>query len=197
MFTTNYYIDQPLLKDPWHIERNALTEEECARVLSMVKEKKIANLDKGLTAEKEQTLDIRNSNICFLPRVDETSWLFQKMSEMVNRVNKKFYQYNLTHLESLQFTEYDESYEGFYKKHVDLMFKASNTRKLSFTLQLSNPKNYKGGDLLVHTDKLEIKCDREQGTAIFFPSWLLHEIKPVTEGTRYSLVGWVVGPRFK
>jgi len=32
---------------------------------------------------------------------------------------------------------------------------------------------------------------------IFFPSYTLHEVTPVTKGTRYTLVGWVHGPAFK
>jgi PKHD-type hydroxylase len=30
-----------------------------------------------------------------------------------------------------------------------------------------------------------------------FPSWSLHRVTPVTKGTRYSLVAWVSGPRFR
>ena len=38
---------------------------------------------------------------------------------------------------------------------------------------------------------------RKQGTAIAFPSYVLHGVKPVTTGTRYSLVAWITGPEFK
>lgn len=31
----------------------------------------------------------------------------------------------------------------------------------------------------------------------FFPSYVMHRVKPVTEGVRYSLVCWVSGPSFK
>ena len=37
----------------------------------------------------------------------------------------------------------------------------------------------------------------EKGMITFFPSWLIHDVTPVTQGTRYSLVGWVNGPNFK
>ena len=36
-----------------------------------------------------------------------------------------------------------------------------------------------------------------QGTAIFFPSYMEHAVVPVTKGTRYSLVCWVLGPNFR
>ena len=38
---------------------------------------------------------------------------------------------------------------------------------------------------------------KEQGTLILFPSYVLHEVKPVTKGERNSLVSWVTGKQFK
>ena len=38
---------------------------------------------------------------------------------------------------------------------------------------------------------------KEQGKLILFPSYVLHEVKPVTKGERYSLVAWITGPQFK
>ena len=38
---------------------------------------------------------------------------------------------------------------------------------------------------------------RNKGTAMYFPSYVLHEVTPVIKGTRISLVGWITGPAFK
>jgi len=38
---------------------------------------------------------------------------------------------------------------------------------------------------------------KEQGTLILFPSYTLHEVKPITKGERNSLVSWVTGKQFK
>lgn len=77
-------------------------------------------------------------------------------------------------------------------------------RKLSLTLNLSDPKTYKGGNLLFdfgeHSDGLryhECSNAREQGTGIVFPSFLPHCVTPLTEGKRYSLVLWTLGEPFK
>ena len=35
--------------------------------------------------------------------------------------------------------------------------------------------------------------NQKQGTLVLFPSYTLHEVKPVTKGVRYSLVGWYEG----
>ena len=112
-------------------------------------------------------------------------------------MNEQFFNFNIEKIESVQFTEYDESYKGFYKSHVDTAFETSTFRKLSFSLQLTDSDEYSGGDLLLHTSYNPDTASRTKGTMNVFPSYLLHEVTPVTEGTRYALVGWVLGERFK
>jgi PKHD-type hydroxylase len=70
-------------------------------------------------------------------------------------------------------------------------------RKLSFTLQLSDPADYDGGELQLMNSKKPTIASREQGYVMVFPSYTLHEVTPVTRGTRYSLVSWVTGKPFK
>ena len=79
------------------------------------------------------------------------------------------------------------------------MYKSSNNavRKLSFSVQLSDPDSYKGGDLLLKISNEPTSVKRTRGAVIFFPSYILHEVTPVKQGVRKSLVGWVTGPRWK
>lgn len=76
-------------------------------------------------------------------------------------------------------------------------------RKLSFSLQLSDPSTYVGGDLQFLTEpalnqppKL-INAPKQQGTIIIFDPYIIHRVTPVKSGVRKSIVGWVVGPRWK
>ena len=39
--------------------------------------------------------------------------------------------------------------------------------------------------------------NKDQGDFICFPSYVLHEVEPITKGERNSLVGWVGGENFK
>jgi PKHD-type hydroxylase len=68
-------------------------------------------------------------------------------------------------------------------------------RKISFSIQLSDPKEYTGGDLkfFLLDNKYKI-CPKERGSITFFPSNLFHEVTPITCGKRYSLVSWISGP---
>jgi PKHD-type hydroxylase len=70
-------------------------------------------------------------------------------------------------------------------------------RKLSISIQLTDPNEYEGGELYLYDDDKGTVMDKTQGTLILFPSYVLHEVVPVTKGTRNSLVTWVTGKQFK
>ena len=68
-------------------------------------------------------------------------------------------------------------------------------RKISMTLLLSDPKDFKGGELEILGNKKRV--DLKRGHAIFFASFIRHRVKPVTKGNRKSLVMWFGGPPLK
>jgi len=71
-------------------------------------------------------------------------------------------------------------------------------RKLSFSLQLSNPEDYEGGELeLINESGESYIAPKAQGCLVLFDSRTRHRVRTVTKGTRKSLVGWVLGPRWK
>ena len=70
-------------------------------------------------------------------------------------------------------------------------------RKLSLSVQLTDPADYDGGDLefvnhLGNEDEF-----RKQGSIIVFPSYLSHRVTTVTRGARRSMIAWVFGPPFR
>jgi PKHD-type hydroxylase len=188
----------PIITEPW-AWAPVFNDEEVAKIIELGSngvdstELKAGHLEAGRT-----DLNIRSCEIAWL-KSDSTNneWLFQKLTTVVNEVNNKFFQFDLTEIESLQFTIYNDHSSDFYIKHVDAAYKQVGARKLSFTVQLSDPDSYDGGDLLLHYQHDPVYGKREKGCINFFPSYTLHEVTPVTKGTRYSLVGWVLGPKFK
>ena len=82
-------------------------------------------------------------------------------------------------------------------------FKDNLVRKLSATVSLVDGSSYEGGDLeFSFRDSYEIidkVCDeiRPRGSIVVFPSFTMHRVKPVTAGTRYSLVAWTLGAPFQ
>ena len=124
-------------------------------------------------------------------------WVYATLTDAIKKVNNEYFQFDLTHLTALQFTVYDGKNNSNYQKHMDLGRSFPN-RKLSFSIQLSNDNEYTGGDLRFHYIKTQPEiAPRTRGKIIFFPTWMIHDVTPVTQGIRYSLVGWVNGPNFK
>ena len=71
-------------------------------------------------------------------------------------------------------------------------------RKLSFSLQLSDKNEYVGGDLeFTDVDKKMFSVPRDRGCVIVFDSRTIHRVTTIKSGVRKSLVGWVVGSRWK
>ena len=114
--------------------------------------------------------------------------------------------------ESFQFTSYKKN--GHYDWHQDSWHETyqnknpnfnNKIRKLSVIISLSDPKDYKGGDVLFSFHNPNSKKSvphkinqiKEKGSILVFPSHVWHKVTPVTEGKRYSLVMWVLGPKWK
>lgn len=142
---------------------------------------------------------IRDSLISWVHPDPGTQWIFERVASIVNTVNSQYFGLDLTQTESVQLTEYDSEYQGFYGAHTDLSYGSSGLsryRKLSVTMQLSDPDEYEGGDLLLYHVNLKnpFMASRTKGTMTLFRSHIIHEVVPVTRGTRYSFVTWIQGP---
>ena len=71
-------------------------------------------------------------------------------------------------------------------------------RKLSFSLQLSDPEDYTGGEVqFMDNGRKTYFAPKQRGTLIMFDSRTPHRVRKVKSGMRKSLVGWVVGPRWR
>jgi PKHD-type hydroxylase len=191
----------------WAYVHNVFTPEECKKIIEVgtsgigatpLTYGMIGGDDSGPEISAEQVYKTRRSPISWIRTdIPENRWIFERITSSIISTNKQFFNYDLTDIQSLQFTCYDGKEKGFYEKHIDMMYNSTGTRKLSLSIQLSDSSDYEGGDLLLHYKNNPDKAMRNQGTATFFPSWMLHEVTPVTKGKRYSLVAWVQGPRFK
>jgi PKHD-type hydroxylase len=142
--------------------------------------------------------NIRRSELNWVNNSQETKWVFSKLADVVSSLNAKFFRFDLTGFgEPLQFTNYDSSEHGMYGWHIDAG-KTGPNRKLSIVMQLSDPSEYEGGNLELKPHGEEVfKIKKQRGLIVAFPSWTLHQVTPVTQGNRQSLVAWITGPAFK
>lgn len=164
---------------------------------------KILQIGKSLKSERgnytdPNVLEYRKSFVAWMPINPYNSWIYQRLTEAVCNMNQQYFNFDITKIEKLQFTYYDSSEEGKYDRHVDpLTWNIPHNRKLSVVIQLSDPSEYEGGDLILYQGKEGMNIEKKKGMCVFFPSYTLHECTPVTKGQRYSLVAWVHGPPFK
>ena len=114
----------------------------------------------------------------------------------MNQVNANEWQFDLDFIEPLQFTCYTETSDR-YEAHIDNLIEGSTYRKLSFSVQLSNPTSYNGADLEFIVGPDNVVGPRHHGCFIAFPSIITHRVTPLAQGRRYSLVGWCCGPKFR
>jgi len=102
-------------------------------------------------------------------------------------------------MSQFQYTEYHGSQEAKYDWHHDVDWNndTGGDRKLSVTVQLSDPSDYEGGHFEFMEVEQPLPESRDKGTVLIFPSYLQHSVSPVTSGVRKTLVAWFVGPRWQ
>jgi PKHD-type hydroxylase len=183
--------------EPFVWWENAFTEQELdwlqAQALKADQQAQV-----GGDPEPENLAKIRRSQVSWLNNSQDTAWVFNKLAHIVSSLNAQYYRFDLTGFgESLQLTNYDQSEQGMYGWHQDYGGKLSPSRKLSLVLQLTDPSQYEGGNLQVLTSGQPQTVRKQRGLVAVFPSYVLHQVTPVTSGSRQSLVAWVTGPAFK
>jgi len=177
----------------WAWNNQVFTAEELDAIIEIGKS---VELEKATTYGAVQDDKNRNSFVQFLFPNDLTNWVFGKLAGAIDAMNQQFFGFDLTGMEQgLQFTRYTAPGEH-YDWHVDRGH-LTPTRKLSLSVQLNDPAEYKGGELQFKFGRKDETVKKERGMVTFFPSFTLHRVRPVTQGTRYSLVAWVGGPPFK
>lgn len=164
---------------------------------------------------------IRKSNVSWL----DDPWIYNQIIPYVHQANKQAnWNYEISKSEKCQFTVYEPG--QFYDWHVDAWigpYKEINEtikgsakrapsiefvglmRKLSVTVCLNDYREYENGQLEIATDERpdfkrkahDLRNISTKGTVIVFPSFVWHRVKPVTAGTRYSLVIWTDGKPYR
>ena len=141
----------------------------------------------------------RNSNVTFI----DDHVILKEFLDVTKKINNNAsWNFNIDTIEPLQYGEYNKSQE--YGWHVDQHNKPYSdrrVRKISFSVFIND--DYTGGefDLELHSPSIKTRYETFSklplNTALFFQSDYWHRVRPVRRGIRKSLVGWVLGPKFK
>jgi PKHD-type hydroxylase len=87
------------------------------------------------------------------------------------------------------FSRYREGHA--YGPHVDNAIIAGSRTDVSFTLFLSGPEQYDGGELSIESPAGEETIKLDAGAVYVYPATAIHAVQPVTRGERLVMVGWV------
>jgi len=181
---------------PWAWWEGAFTEQELNWLQIQAKNAEL-RASVGEEGRGGVNTELRRSQVSWLNNTADTKWVFNKLADVVSKINALHFRFDLTGFgEALQLTNYDQSENGMYGWHQD-SGGAGISRKLSMTVQLTDPSEYEGGNLQMLTSRDPENVRKQRGLIAVFPSYTLHQVTPVTHGSRQSLVAWVSGPAFK
>ena len=194
-----------ILKSNYYYFKQAVPIKTCQKILKAGRKKIIeeASTFKGVNKVK------RDCKIAWI----NDKWIYDILNPFIHSANKKAgWNFQWDWNESSQFTIYEKGhYYGWHADQNDTPFKHESkningkTRKLSLTLQLTDKTKYEGGDFQfkwIQNDKkdflniMTIDDAKDIGTIIIFPSFINHQILPITKGKRESLVNWSIGKGF-
>ena len=176
----------------------AFRSDECEWIISLSK-----NLVKR-QGYKVQSLEPRYRQVTAwgIDQTKETNWIWQRLINNVITANNRWWNYDIVGiLETLELHYYDSTNNSstrkdYYDLHTDNEYPFS-CRKISFSVELSDPNTYQGAQLNLYVKETPSILPKTRGTMIMFPSFILHEVTPISEGKRWSLVGWVSGHQLR
>lgn len=173
---------------------NFLTQENCdALIAEYYKPEEEKTAEIGGAEGGSVNLEYRKTDVCWIPTSEAISLLLFSKSLVANY--KAGWGFDIEDHEPTQIAKYGIG--GHYDWHTDETFfqkQKGYHRKISSVLFLSDPSTYTGGDFMFDSLDGGKKIEVGIGTILCFPSELRHKVTPVTEGVRYSLASWAIGP---
>lgn len=130
-------------------------------------------------------------------RADQAGWPVSQLADAIRGINDRVFRFDLNGFDDIDYPtvlRYEAEVEDHFARHTD-SGPAFPNRKLTCVVQLSDPNDYRGGDLLF--PDAGFIAPRNRGLLIVFPAFVTHQVTPVVSGTRHVIVGWVGGPTFR
>ena len=193
-----------ILKHNYYYFKKAIPLSTCKKILKAGRKKiiKVATTSGGINKIKRD---------CKVSWIND-KWIYDIINPFIHAANKEAdWNFEWDWNESSQFTIYEKGhYYGWHTDQGDVL-KHSNKnidgkmRKLSLTLQLTDRTKYEGGDFQfkwIQDNKkdplniITVDDAKDIGTVIIFPSFIHHQVLPITKGKRESLVNWSIGKSF-
>lgn len=180
-----------------------LTPQQCQELIEIGQsEPKVDGTVMGGGKHSQKNYKSRKSKISWIP-FNKVSNTYNIIANWMQKVNVNHFGFDNMQMNELgQYTEYSKG--DFYNWHMDIgvnMAPMPNVRKISMSLLLNDPKEFKGGDLEIFRSSFSSQGNLiqkfKQGQALFFASFYVHRVTPITSGNRKALVMWFGGTPLK
>lgn len=151
---------------------------------ALIGNNKVSKEIRNCTGMNISSNEIIKKNIGIRKKIDLD--IFNCIKKSMNIYNLKFKNTKISKDFGYNLLKYEKG--GFYSEHIDAFFETNRT--LSCSLILNN--DFNGGEFSFFNNKLVYPL--KKGNAILFPSNFMypHSVLPVTKGTRYSIVTWLI-----
>ena len=161
-------------------------------IVDVLTQEGIFTFDECLQIVTEHSPDEWEDSGVYLESNPDSLWLFDKLLACVLKANE-FYQFDIDYFDTVRLEKFDETtLTGGW--HTDIGEGRTGNRKLSLIVQLISPAHYSGGEVDLALGN-GWEAPTSVGSVIAFPSFLSHRVRPVSEGTRYSLAVCCAGNR--
>jgi len=179
------------MRQSWQMWQSQIKPEECDAMIEQLRQ--LPPIEATTFNGQE---DYRSSSVRWVDdrNIQDMLWWYAK------EANRLAFGLDVENCGGVQFTEYGTEYGGKYDWHHDVDWQSNSAfdRKISVVLQLSDGNYYEGCDFQFdEVQNPDTEALRSKGTIICFPSYLRHRVTEITKGSRYSLVAWFEGPRWR
>jgi hypothetical protein len=132
-----------------------------------------------------------------IPLNEETKWLYDRMAKMCQDINDKDFKLDIDGFAEPLYSRKYEAPDDHFDWHIDSTGHTAIPRKLSVVLQLTDPREYEGGDFQFLGTRGPITTTKGQGIVTAFLPSRIHKVTPVTKGVRRALTMFLGGPNFR
>lgn len=187
----------------WQMFPGAVNDKTCDAIITEGEYYQASDAIIGDNNKSKVNKDYRESEVRWIDRNDSNSrFIADLIYYYTMEANRNAFNVDANYLQDIQYTKYFGHNKGHYNWHHDTFWAGPTTaydRKLSFTLQLSHPNEYEGGDFKFGDGHEQPNPEqlKQRGTVLVFLSPIQHMVEPVTFGERKSLVAWVEGPKWR
>ena len=167
----------------------AFSSAECAAILALAEAR--GGRAAPLTGYDGETVDpaCRSATTTLVERDGESAWLFDRLDLLFAEAGAALGIPVDALSEPVQVVRYGVG-DHFQLWHSDAGHDLQERRRLSASIELSEPADYEGGLLEIAPMRMMPTNAPTQGHATIFPSRALHHVIPVTRGVRHALVAW-------